>query len=162
MGQRSIEIGSLLRNLEFSILILGVAYLAHQVYAIGYHDEDDAHILGKRQQKVAEVLALYSGILVVKLLYAVKSVKYSAYRFAVGTCHLIERDITYLDIGYQFDGCDGIALKSDLLCKNLGRLARHALFLFVCESKFFCHKFLKLRHKDKKIIRRICRNEDYF
>ena len=100
MCQRCIEIGGLLRCLEFGLLIIDIAYLTHQVYTIGYHNEDDAHILGKRQQKVAEVLTLYSGILVVKLLYAVKSVKYSADRFAVDTLYLIKRDIACLDVGY--------------------------------------------------------------
>ena len=73
MGKRSIEVGRLLRHLEFCLLILSIAYLAHQVYAVGNHDEDDAHILGERQQQIAEVLALDCGVLIVKLLYAVKA-----------------------------------------------------------------------------------------
>ena len=73
VGKRSIEIGRLLRHLEFCLLILCIANLAHQVYTIGNHDENDAHILGKRQQQIAEVLALYCRVLIIKLLDAVKA-----------------------------------------------------------------------------------------
>ena len=50
MSQRSVEVCSLLADAILCLLILSVAYLPHQVNTVCYHNEYDAHILGKRQQ----------------------------------------------------------------------------------------------------------------
>ena len=70
MGQWCIEIGSLFAHLTFGFLVGSVANLSHEVHAVGNHDEDDAHVLGKRQQEVAEILAFDDGVLLVEFLYA--------------------------------------------------------------------------------------------
>ena len=140
VGQRRIEISRLLRHLHLSLDILSIAYLAHQVDTIGNHDENHTHILGKREQQIAEVLALDSRILIVELLDAIKAMKYAGNRLAMSLLNLVEGDVASLDIGYELNGLDSIAFQPDLLSQDFSRLARHAFLLFVCKCKFFCHK----------------------
>ena len=139
MSQWSIEISGLLRHLHLSLDVLGIAYLAHQVYTIGNHDEDNAHILGKREQQVTKILAFNGRILIVELFYAIQSVKYSGNRLAMSLLHFIEGNITCLDFRNKLNSLYGIAFKTNLLSKDLGRLLSHPLLLFVCKCKFFCH-----------------------
>ena len=140
VGQRRIEISRLLRHLHLSLDILSIANLAHQVDTIGNHDENHTHILGKREQQIAEVLALDSRILIVELLDAIKAMKYAGNRLAMSLLDLVEGDVASLDIGYELNGLDSIAFQPDLLSQDFSRLARHAFLLFVCKCKFFCHK----------------------
>ena len=49
VGQRSIEVGSLLRHLMLGVGIVGFLDLSHQVYTVGNHNENNAHVLGKRE-----------------------------------------------------------------------------------------------------------------
>ena len=65
VGEGSIEIAGLFAHLSFSLLILRVAYLSQQIHTVGYHDQDNAHVLGKRQEEITEVLALNHRILLV-------------------------------------------------------------------------------------------------
>ena len=66
VSQGRIEIGGFLAHTLLGLFGLGVANLSHQVHTVGNHDEDDAHVLGKRQQQVAEILALYHGVFLFK------------------------------------------------------------------------------------------------
>ena len=51
MSQWGIQVGSFLTDFLLLVAHSGrnVAYLAHQVHAVRNHDEDDTHVLGKRQ-----------------------------------------------------------------------------------------------------------------
>ena len=49
MGKWGIEVSRLVADALLGVFFLGVAYLAHQVHAVGNHDENHAHVLGKRQ-----------------------------------------------------------------------------------------------------------------
>ena len=65
MSQGSIEVAGLFGNFVPGFFVFRIANLPHNVYAVGYHDEDYAHILGKTQQQVAEVIALDDGVFLV-------------------------------------------------------------------------------------------------
>ena len=47
MSQRRIEISRFLAHLDLCLLILRVAYLAHQVHTVGNHNKDHAHVLSQ-------------------------------------------------------------------------------------------------------------------
>ena len=70
MSQRRIEVGCFLADFPLGLRMAGVANLTHQVDAVGNHNEDDTHVLGKGQQQITEILRLDDGILLVKLLDA--------------------------------------------------------------------------------------------
>ena len=50
VSQWRIEVGGFFADAVLGLLVVRVTYLAHQVHAIGNHDENHAHIFGKRQQ----------------------------------------------------------------------------------------------------------------
>ena len=79
VSQWRIQIGRLFAHSPFGLLVVGIANLSHQVHAVGNHDQDHTHILGKREQQVAEVLAFDDGILLIQILYALQAVEYSSY-----------------------------------------------------------------------------------
>ena len=61
VGQRGVEVGGLACHFAACLVVGAVPYLPHHVDAVGYHDEDDAHVLGQREQQVAEVFRLHRG-----------------------------------------------------------------------------------------------------
>ena len=122
VGQGSIEIGSLLRHLMLGIGIVGVLDLAHQIDAVGNHDEDDAHVLGKRQKQVAEILGLDNGILLVEFLDALQSVQDAGDGLTKMGAHLVDGQQTLLNIGAEQYGQHAIAAKTNLVDHQLGGL----------------------------------------
>ena len=101
MSQRGIEIGCLLRYLQLGLHILCVANLPHQVHTVGNHNQDHAHILGKRQQQVTEILALDDGILLIELLDAVQTVQDARHLRAILRLDLLQRQIAFIYLGNQ-------------------------------------------------------------
>ena len=122
MRQRSIEIFSLLAHFLLRFELLCVAYLTHQIHAVGNHDEDDAHVLGKGEEEVAEVLRLDDGILPVELLYALEPVEDACDGFAEEKLHVVECDGAAVHAGAHEDGDDGIAAETCLAGHQQGRL----------------------------------------
>ena len=140
MGQRGIEVRRLLRHLHLRLHVLRVTDLPHQVHPVGNHDQDHAHVLGKGEQQVTEVLALDDGILLVEQLDAVQTVEDARHLVAVLLPHLLRRQPTLLDLRNQIDGLDGIALQTDLLLQDRRRLDSHPLLFLICKSKQIGHK----------------------
>ena len=70
MGEWRIEIRRFFRHPALRFKLVGVTYLTHQIHPVGYHDEDHAHVFGKGDEKIAEILTLHDGILSVEFLYA--------------------------------------------------------------------------------------------
>ncbi len=52
-----------------------VAYLTHEVDAIGYHNKYHAHILSKGEKQRTKILSFYGWGLFIELLHTVKSVE---------------------------------------------------------------------------------------
>ena len=73
--QRSVEVCGFHGGLLLCFLVLGILYLAHDADAVGYHDEDDAHVFCKSDEQAAEVLALYGGAFGIDVLDAHESVQ---------------------------------------------------------------------------------------
>ena len=127
MSQRSVEIGCLCRYLAFhpggraviSPVNSHIAYLTHQVHAVGYHNKDDAHVFGKRQQQVAKVLALYDGILLVQLLNALQPSQDACHGLAVVSLYIVNGQIAFLNTRPQQDGDDRITLQANFLDHQL-------------------------------------------
>ena len=115
VGQGRIEVGGFFRHPFLGFRLVGVANLSHQVHTTGNHDEDDAHVLGKRQQQVAEVLALHHGVLLVELLNALQTVEYATHGNAIGGSHIVDSQESRLYAGVQQDGQHGIAAQSYLV-----------------------------------------------
>ena len=83
MGERRIEVRRLLRHLVLRLLVRCVADETHDAHAVRDHDQDDAHILGKGQQEVTEIVALYDRVLVVEMLYLEEAVDDMLHRLAI-------------------------------------------------------------------------------
>ena len=67
MCQRSIERHTLFAHLAAQLVLLAVAYLTHQIQAVGNHDEDYTHILSQGEKQVAEILGLDDSTLAIEL-----------------------------------------------------------------------------------------------
>ena len=122
VGKGRIEIGSLLRHPSAVGVIIGVTYLPHQVHAAGNHDEYHPHVLGKGQQQVAEVLALYDRCLLIEFGNALQTVQDACHRLAKLVLHLVDGDESTLYTGMEQDGEHRIALQSDFLHHDECRL----------------------------------------
>ena len=66
VGQRGIQVARLAGNLVDKFLVGVVVDGAHEGQAVDGHDEDDAHVLGKGEQQLVEVLVLDSGLFLVE------------------------------------------------------------------------------------------------
>ena len=93
VSQGRIEIVGFHAHLATCLVVLGVANLSHQVHTVGNHDEDDAHVFCKRQQQVAEILALYHRVLLVEFTHTNES--------ADDGCHSLAKLGFYLVGGLQ-------------------------------------------------------------
>ena len=103
-------------------LVRRVTYLAHEVHTVGNHDEDDAHVLGKRQQKVAEVFALHHRVLRVEFLYALQAMQDVAHGLTEGNGYLVDGEHAALDAGIEQYGQHGIAAQANLVDSQQGCL----------------------------------------
>ena len=83
VGQWGIEVGGLVGHLAPCLVVGGILYLPHDVDAVGYHNEYDAHVLGEREQEVAEILRLDGGASVIQLIDAYQSADDACHVFAV-------------------------------------------------------------------------------
>ena len=122
VGQRGIEISGLAAHLHLVLRVCRVAYLPHEVHAVGNHDEDDAHILGKRQQEVAEVVALDDGVLIVELAYALQAAEDEGHGGAELLADGVGGDVAVLETGVQQRGQHGVAAQSYLVDDDECRL----------------------------------------
>ena len=122
VGQGGIEIGRLLRHAPAGIVVLGIAYLPHQADTVGNHNKYHAHVFGKRQQQVAEVLTLNDGVFLVEFLYALQTVKNAGHRLAERLLHVVNGREACLDAGVKQDGQHGIAAQAYFLNHYLCRL----------------------------------------
>ena len=155
MCQWSIQVGRLVGYLQACCLILAVLDLAHRVHAVGNHDEDYAHVLGKGEQQVAEVLRLDGRVLLIQACRAHQSAQDTRHIIAKLPCHLFGRDESHLhDIVEQYahDGCtahahligyddsrlqviddgvepEAVALEASL-AYGVGKQCSHALYVF--------------------------------
>lgn len=115
MGQWRIEIAGFFRHLVLCLLVRRVADLSHDVHTVGDHDEDHAHILGKAQEQIAEVLAFDDGVFLIELLDADKSVD--------DTRHVVTESLAYLfhclkviaETAIEHRGDDTVAAQSYLV-----------------------------------------------
>ena len=87
MGEGSVQIGGFIGHLPACFVVLALLYLAHDVHAVGNHDEDNAHVLCKGQQQVAEVLRLDGGAFGVKFVYPYQSAYDARHILAVVPFH---------------------------------------------------------------------------
>ena len=90
VGKGRVKIRSLFRHLTPRVGHRRVANETHHAHTVGNHDEYDAHVLGKRQQQVAEVVAANHGILVVEMLYLVEPMDDVLHGFAIFLGHFHE------------------------------------------------------------------------
>ena len=93
--QRGIQIACLLAHLHLCLSVCGVPYLPHQVHPVGNHYQYHPHVLGKRQQQVSEVFALYHRILLIQFLYASESVNYGRYVFSEVLFYFLKRVVVF-------------------------------------------------------------------
>ena len=76
MGERSVELRCFAGYLSACLVVVAAGNVAHEHQTLGNHYEDDAHVIGEREQQVAEVLALDSGALCVQGIYLCKTREY--------------------------------------------------------------------------------------
>ena len=141
MGQRSIEIGGLLRHLVdeclpfLTVLVVRLfqesLHLTHQVHTIGNHDEHHTHVLGKGKQQIAEVLALNDGILLIELADTSQTIDDACHGLSIAHFHLFGRYLSLVHIGQKQTGLHSIVTQTDLLGQDGSRLSGHFLLLLV-------------------------------
>ena len=119
----------------------------HQIHTVGNHYQDHPHVLSKRQQQVAEVLALHHRILLIELADAVETLQNAHYRRTILRLDIRHREFPFFNVGYQMNSLYRITLQTDLLCQDLGRLSSHFLLFVVCKSEFLHHIFINLTAK---------------
>ena len=79
VSEWGIKVTSLLAHLHFCFFVLCVPNLSHEVHAVSNHYKNNAHVLGKGEQQVSEILAFNNRVLAVELMNAHQSVNYEAY-----------------------------------------------------------------------------------
>ena len=147
--QRGVQVAGLLADFGFSLDVLRVADLPHQVYAVGYHDKYDAHVLCERQQQVAKVLALDNGAFLVQFLYFAKSVYYARHAIAEHAayllrvlCHGVQQYCQYAVAlqPYLVNG-DGRSLQTRYYGIEAEHVAPHAV---AADGRFKVFEYVKL------------------
>ena len=98
-----------------------VAYLSHEVHAVGNHDENHAHVLGEGEQEVSEVLALYDGVFLVQFLYAYEPVDDGGHGLALRLCYLFQVGGAVDDARVEECGDGTVALEPLFLYGDDGR-----------------------------------------
>ena len=122
VSQRRVQIAGFLAHLRLRLNVLRVTYLAHQVHAVGNHYQYHAHVFGERQQQVAEVLALYHRVLLVKLLNLYQSVYYARNVVTELCLNFLGVGSRRARHGIKQDGYHAVAPQPYLVYGNLRRL----------------------------------------
>ena len=122
VGQRGIQIGRLLCHLGAGGLVAALGNLAHHVHLTGYHQQHHAHVFGKGEQQVSEVLALHHRLLGIQVVGALQSVDNPRHAFAIHGCNLLHADASHLCHGVEHQGQHRLALQSHLAHCNHGCL----------------------------------------
>ena len=104
VGKRSIEVSRFVGYAKATFLVVHVANLTHEVHTVGNHDEDDAHVFGKGEEEVSEVLALDGRTLLVELVDAHQSVDDGGHVGAKVAFHLVGGHYPTLHTTMQHDG----------------------------------------------------------
>ena len=114
MGEWGIEVSGLFAHLSLGLQVMGVTNLPHEVHTVSDHDENDTHILSKRKQQVAEVLALDDWVFLVELLYPDQSVNDGCYLLTIRPTDLFNGMMASEDTSIENDGQDAVTLQSCL------------------------------------------------
>ena len=142
MRQGGIQISSLLRHLHLGLEILSIANLTHQVHTIGNHYQYHTHVLGKREQKITEVLTLNHWVLLIELLNAVQAMKNARNLWTIFRLNCFERKMTFFYFGDEVNSLNSITLQADFFFENLGCLSGHLPLFLVCKCEQFCHNLI--------------------
>ena len=89
--QRSIQVSSFVRYFHPVFLVACILDLAHDVHTVCDHNQDDAHIFGKREQEIAEILRFYRRTFGVQFVCFHQSFDDTAYIFAIFGIHFFDR-----------------------------------------------------------------------
>ena len=122
VGQGGVEIGCFARYAEACLVVRSILDLAHHVDAVGYHDEDDAHVLGKGEEQLAEVFRLNAGAFPVKFLHADEAPDNSCHVFAKFLSDGFGRISAVAHGVVQHHAQDGCAAHTYLFGHDNGRL----------------------------------------
>ena len=89
--QRSIQISCFVRHLYPVFFVACILDLAHHVHTVCNHDQNDAHIFGKREQEIAEVFRFNRRTFGVQFVCFHQSFDDTAYIFAIFGIHILNR-----------------------------------------------------------------------
>ena len=96
--------------------------LPHEIHTVGNDDENDPHVLSKRQEQVTEVLRLNRRILRIQLIHAQDAVDDVCHLLAKLTLHFLHANHPFRHTIVHQDADDGSAVQSNLLCRDDCRL----------------------------------------
>ena len=122
VGKGGVEVRGFFRHTALFFHMLGVADLAHQVHALGYHDEYHAHVLGEGDEKVAEILALHGWTLHIELLDALQTVDDVAHSLAKQGVDFFNTVVFAKLAGIDEDGQQALAFQAYLVDGDAGGL----------------------------------------
>ena len=122
VGQGGVEHAGLLCHALALLQGAALLDLAHEADAAGDDDEDDAHVLGKGEEQVAEVLRLDAGVLLIDFLHAQEAVDDMLHVGTEVALHLLLRDGSQADAVVEQDGQQAGAVQAYFLGQDDGCL----------------------------------------
>ena len=122
VGQRGIEVGCFIGHFGPGLQVGRLLDLAHQVHAVGNHDEDDPHVLGEREEQVAEVFRFDGRALGIEFVDFHQAPDDARYVFAVLLADRLEGAQSPLHRFVEHDAQDGSPFHADFLGHDDGRL----------------------------------------
>ena len=117
MGEGSVQIGGFIGHLSACFVVLALLYLAHDVHAVGNHNENDTHVLGESQQQVAEILGLDGRAFGIKFVYT--------YQSPDDACHILAIDLLHFQSGASAAAHGVVEHQSQDGCPPHAYLFRH-------------------------------------
>ena len=81
--QRGIQVGRFVGHFQSGFFVRAVLNLPHQVHTVGYDNQDDPHVFGKRQKQVAEIFRFDDGTLGIQFVDFYKSPDNAGHVFSV-------------------------------------------------------------------------------
>ena len=95
---------------------------AHHAEAVGNHDEDDAHIFGKGEEQVVEVLRIDCRVAGVEVGGLQQAADHEGHVGVERLLHLVERDGLLHHRTIEQEGDDGGAFEADVVRSDDGRV----------------------------------------
>ena len=122
MRQRGVEVGDLGGQADAVVVVADLFTHAHHAEAVGNHDEDHAHIFGKGEEQVVEVLRVDRRVAGVEVGCLQQAADHEGHVGVERLLHLVERDGLLHHRTIEQESDDGGAFEADVMRSDDGRV----------------------------------------